>query len=375
MNKLYNHYINKVSDLDMRMIVAIPEGGNWKNIPLDVPSKRLEGIRKTGGRTTLYGRLDRNKPAYTVNTYFTRPGNGTFIHPIHHRLISPREAARLQSFPDNYRFFGAKKHIATQIGNAVPPLLAYAVALEVKKQLTSVNTIDLFSGAGGMGLGFKECGFNIITANDVFKEAGITYKHNHPETPFIEGSIMEPNIKDEIIAIGKEKGVDVIIGGPPCQGFSLAGKQLSDDPRNFLYKEFVALVKQLSPKMFVMENVPGILSSNKGKTFESIKNEFATLGYEVEAKKLLACDYGVPQKRNRVFIVGLKGKSPLFNPKKLLEEGQYVTVNDALSDLYDTHPVLDKEESVLVQRFKNFSSNFEEIDCKINLNSLSTLEN
>ena len=92
-NRLFNHYINKVSELDMRMIVSISEGGNWKDIPHDIPSKRLDGIRRTGGRTTLYGRLKRDKPAYTVNTYFTRPGNGTFIHPIHHRLITPREAA------------------------------------------------------------------------------------------------------------------------------------------------------------------------------------------------------------------------------------------------------------------------------------------
>jgi len=349
MNKtLFNHYINKVSELDMRMIVSISEGGNWKDIPHDIPSKRLEGIRSTGGRTTLYGRLRRDKPAYTVNTYFTRPGNGTFIHPIHDRLITPREAARLQSFPDNYRFYGAKSHIATQIGNAVPPLLAYSVAAEIKKHLTSFNTIDLFSGAGGMGLGFKECGFNIIVANDIFKEAAMTYRQNHPSTPFVEGSITDPEIKKEIISIGKKNSVDVIIGGPPCQGFSLAGKQLSDDPRNFLYKEFVELVSELSPKMFVMENVPGILSSNNGKTFESIKNEFSLLGYNVVAQKLLASDYGVPQKRKRVFIVGLKDENPMFNPPKSLSEAKYITVNDTLSDLYDIHPVLNKEDEVSI---------------------------
>jgi len=379
--KLYNHYISKVSELDMRMIVSIKEGGNWKDIPHDIPSKRLEGIRRTGGRTTLYGRLRRDKPAYTVNTYFTRPGNGTFIHPLHDRLITPREAARFQSFPDDYKFYGAKSHIATQIGNAVPPLLAYSVATEIKKHLTSFNTIDLFSGAGGMGLGFKECGFNIIAANDIFKEAAITYRHNHPDTPFIEGSITEPKIKNKLISIGRKNTVDVIIGGPPCQGFSLAGKQLSDDPRNFLYKEFVELVSELSPKIFVMENVPGILSSNNGKTFESIKNEFSQLGYKVEAQKLLSSDFGVPQKRKRVFIVGLKDRNPMFNPTKLLPEDRYITVDDTLSDLYNIPPVLDKENEVLIpnnaditlyqsylkrkitfQQFLNFCSNSEAMD-------------
>ena len=353
-NILYNHYLNKVSDLDMRMIKSIPEGGNWKNIPLDIPSKRLEGIRKTGGRTTLYGRIKRDQPSYTINTYFTRPGNGTFIHPIHHRLITPREAARLQSFPDNYKFFGAKTHIATQIGNAVPPLLAYAVAIEIKKHLNSYNVIDLFSGAGGMGLGFKEAGFNIIVANDIFKEAATTYRHNHPATPFIEGSITDLSIKNEIISTAKGKSVDVVIGGPPCQGFSLAGKRLSDDPRNFLYKEFVEIVEILSPQLFVMENVPGILSSNKGKTFESIKKEFSLLGYNVEAQQLMASDYGIPQKRKRVFIVGLKGNNPNFNPPKCTNEN-YTTVHDALSDIYNISPVLDKSKEVKINNKKNLT--------------------
>lgn len=344
---LYNHTISKVSELDMRMIVSIPEGGNWKNIPSDIPSKRLEGIRKTGGRTTLYGRIDRSKPSYTINTYITRPGNGTFIHPIHDRLITPREAARLQSFPDNYIFYGAKSHIATQIGNAVPPLLAYAVANEIKHYLSSYNVLDLFSGAGGMGHGFKQAGFNIVLANDIFKEAAITYTKNNPEINFIEGSITEKNIKERIIDISQKNSIDIIIGGPPCQGFSLAGKRLSDDPRNFLYKEFVSLVDRLKPKVFVMENVPGILSSNGGKTFESIKTEFSALGYSVSAKKLLASDYGVPQKRKRVFIIGTYNVECKFNPKKvIMDEKNYITVDDSISDLYNINPLINKDNSV-----------------------------
>jgi len=342
--KLANHYLIKLSELDMKIVKSISEGGNWRDIPLDIYSKRLEGIRKSGGRTTLYGRLKRDEPSYTINTYFNRPGSGTFIHPIHDRVITPREAARIQSFPDKYKFFGAKTHIAKQIGNAVPPLLSYAIAKELKQHLKSFNVIDLFSGAGGMALGFKEAGFNIIAANDVFKEAAQTYRYNHPETTFVEGSITDRKIKDKIISIGKK--VDLIVGGPPCQGFSLAGKQLSDDPRNFLYKEFVELVSILSPKMFLMENVPGILSSNNGQTFESIKKEFSSLGYSVQAKKLLATDYGVPQKRNRVFIVGIKDKEIVFEPKRLFNESNCMTNEDALSDLYSVMPTKTKEEEI-----------------------------
>ena len=105
---VYNHTTYSLSKNDLRMVKSIPPGGNWKNIPLDIPSKRLEQIRVSGGRTTLYGRLSFEKPSYTITTYFNRPGNGTYIHPIHDRVISAREAARFQSFPDNYIFKGSK---------------------------------------------------------------------------------------------------------------------------------------------------------------------------------------------------------------------------------------------------------------------------
>src|SRR3989344_3949287 len=97
---LYNHVTYPLSENDLKMVVAIPEGGNWKHIPHHIPSKRLEQIRKT-----VYGRLSWNKPSYTITTYFNRPGNGTYIHPKDDRVISAREAARLQSFPDNYIFY------------------------------------------------------------------------------------------------------------------------------------------------------------------------------------------------------------------------------------------------------------------------------
>src|SRR3989344_4523409 len=124
---LFNHVTYSLSDNDLKMVKSIPEGGNWKNIPKSIPSKRLEQIRRSGGRTTLYGRLSWNKPSYTISTYFNRPGNGTYIHPSEERVISAREAARLQSFPDNYIFEGSKTSYCKQIGNAVPPLLAYFI--------------------------------------------------------------------------------------------------------------------------------------------------------------------------------------------------------------------------------------------------------
>ena len=137
---LYNHQTSSLSDIDLRMVKAIPTGGNWKNIPLDIPSKRVEGIRATGGRTTYYGRLRWDYPAYTIATYFNRPGNGCNIHPNdsnspnpQHRLLSFREAARIQSFPDDFRFHGSKTSMYKQIGNAVPPLFSKLIAETILK--------------------------------------------------------------------------------------------------------------------------------------------------------------------------------------------------------------------------------------------------
>src|SRR5699024_7109045 len=155
--KLFNNYIInnksfKMSDLDMEIIKNIPQGGNWRNIPQSTvnKSKRLLGIQETGGRTTLYGRMMYDKPSYTITTYFNRPGNGAYIHPVKDRVITMREGARLQGFHDQYYFFGNQRNILNQIGNAVPPFIGYLFGKKLKKLLDVQNSVDLFSGAGGL---------------------------------------------------------------------------------------------------------------------------------------------------------------------------------------------------------------------------------
>lgn len=317
------------------MVVSVPQGGNWKDIPLDVPSKRLDQIRKSGGRTTLYGRMSWDKPSYTVTTYFNRPGNGTYVHPEQHRVISAREAARLQSFPDDFIFSGPKTSLLKQIGNAVPPLLAYMLAKEIKKKTNTKNLVDLFSGAGGLSKGFEWAGYNIIAANDNFNHACRTYERNHSDTKLIEGDITTKEVKNSLLKSIRSKKIDIIIGGPPCQGFSHAGKRLVDDPRNFLFKEFVEIVEKVKPKVVVMENVEGILTMNKGKSFESIKESFRELGYQLSGRKMHAVKYGVPQKRKRVIMVGLlQGDPEKCYPSEILKnEASYVTVKEAINDL------------------------------------------
>lgn len=160
------------------------------------------------------------------------------------------------------------------------------------------KVVSLFSGAGGMDLGFINSGFEIIWANDFFQEAVDSYRKNIGKH-MIYGDITKIS-SDDI-----PDGADVIIGGFPCQGFSVANTRRSmDDKRNFLYKEMLRIIKDKNPKFFVAENVKGILSIEKGKVFEMIKSDFESLGYEVEAHILNAAEYGVPQARERVVIIG-----------------------------------------------------------------------
>ena len=305
MGGILNHTTFKLSDLDLEMIRPIPQGGSWKDIPMKTvqKSKRLVRITKTGGRTTLYGRIDYEKPSYTITTYFNRPGNGTYVHPIHQRVLSVREAARFQSFPDDYLFCGNKSDMLKQVGNAVPVLLAYQLGKRIKDKTGCCTSVDLFSGAGGMTYGLKRAGISAVIANDFAESACVTLKTNCPEIPVLYGDITDEQVKKQIIDAGVSAGADIICGGPPCQGFSLAGFRKKDDPRNELFRHFVDIVSGVKPKVIVFENVEGLLSYQNGQTYANIIELFSELGYHTEGRKLLTSQYGVPQRRKRVIIL------------------------------------------------------------------------
>lgn len=127
------------------------------------------------------------------------------------------------------------------------------------EKMENIKTLDLFAGCGGLSKGFEKAGFNIVAANDNWKDAAETYKLNHPNTKFFLGDITKDEVKNKIIAFCKKSGCDVIIGGPPCQAYSLAGLRDLDDPRGKLFEDYVEIVAKLQPKIFVMENVKGIL--------------------------------------------------------------------------------------------------------------------
>lgn len=189
--------------------------------------------------------------------------------------------------------------------------------------------IDLFCGAGGMSYGFEMAGFKPVLAIDNWQDALDTYNHNNPSGRTLCADISNIDVKKVASEYGL-KNVDLIIGGPPCQGYSIAGKRIVDDIRNKLYKSFVSFVAYFSPKAFVMENVPNILSIGDGIVRESILNDFRELGYDVQYKVLTASDYGVPQNRKRAIFVGLKKGSFSFPEQSVVNK---VTASEALSDL------------------------------------------
>ena len=201
-----------------------------------------------------------------------------------------------------------------------------------------LNSIDLFSGCGGMTLGFGWAGFNSVLASDIDENCEKTFATNFPDIPFLCGDLSEFK-KDDFDNYIKNKNIDVIIGGPPCQGFSLANKRrnkVSEDPRNTLFYEFVKTITWYNPKSFVMENVKGLLSMESGQVIKEIQNEFENageFGYEVRTKVLKASDFGVPQSRERVIIIGIRkdlNLVPEFPSKTGVNE---VTVEEAISDL------------------------------------------
>lgn len=200
-----------------------------------------------------------------------------------------------------------------------------------------LNTIDLFSGCGGMSLGFKWAGFKTALASDIDENCEKTFKANFPETPFVCGDLSTIEKRDFQKFVTED--VDVIIGGPPCQGFSLANKRrntTSKDPRNNLFFEFVKTINWYNPKAFVMENVKGLLSMNSGQVIKQILSEFENAGlsgYNVKYEVLKASDYGVPQSRERVIVIGFRNDlniTPEFPTKKYTKD---ITVNEAISDL------------------------------------------
>ena len=189
--------------------------------------------------------------------------------------------------------------------------------------------IDLFCGLGGFSQGFEKAGFESVLAIDVWKDAIETYNYNR-ENKIAKNMDIKLLDTERIKEITSKHHITGIIGGPPCQGFSTVGTRNVEDDRNFLYLEYYRVVKEVMPDFFVIENVKGLLTLNKGMFYDDIKERFGSLGYTIEAKILDASDYGVPQKRLRVFFVGLKNGKKFEFPEPL---GYKISTKEALGDL------------------------------------------
>lgn len=203
----------------------------------------------------------------------------------------------------------------------------------------SYNVVDLFSGAGGLSRGFMDAGFNVVLGVDFDAAALKTFKENHGNADAIQLDLFKHENIDKIrdYLKAREIKLDVLVGGPPCQGFSLAGKREEFDKRNVLYSAMVKTAEVLKPTVVVLENVPGMLTLYDGAGAKRVKEDFERIGYTVNEPKILyAPDYGVPQIRKRVFFVmtlnkSIQGKYEYPIPE--LSENEYVTCEDAIGNL------------------------------------------
>ncbi|WMJ87754.1 DNA cytosine methyltransferase [Anaerocolumna sp. MB42-C2] len=207
--------------------------------------------------------------------------------------------------------------------------------------------VDLFSGAGGLSRGFYDAGYDVVLGVDFDEAALKTFKDNHGNAEAMKLDLFDHSNIERIVSYIKQKNIDldVLVGGPPCQGFSIAGPRDMNDKRNSLYLAMVKLADKLKPQAVVLENVPGMLQTNGGIGANRIIEDFKGIGYTITPKLLYAPDYGIPQIRKRVFFVGLRDSETEFEfPEAILDSKHYITCEDAIGDL----PSLQTDEGEII---------------------------
>ena len=369
-----NHIHLNHSDIVKERYSLIPEGGRLP--PPEMLPKHIR--RKNFGST--YIRLHRNKLAPTMV-----PGNNAFpVHPTLNRSLSPREAARIQSFPDNHVFAGSRRMQCILVGNAVAPMVAANIGKEIKKHILNTSYkgvnkalikekssidlvnkrdilsqnvlkrdaptfIDLFSGAGGFTIGMNQAGFKPLLDADFDQSVKKTHEFNYGNLKYIHGDLSKPKIKKSLLKeLGNQK-VNLIVGGPPCQGFSIFGNRRfvntqnynpKSDPRNKLVFTFFDYVKLIQPDWFIMENVAGFKSLDQGNFVKKLESYVKKLGYtNYDFRILNTADYGVPQKRKRFIFIGNRTGHIIPWPKpKYFDDPKewqlpYRTVGEVITDL------------------------------------------
>jgi DNA (cytosine-5)-methyltransferase 1 len=227
---------------------------------------------------------------------------------------------------------------------------------------SDMTFVDLFCGAGGLSKGLEMSGLQGVCGLDFFKEAGETYRRNFHH-PFVYGDITQKDCKEQFYDTVKKqlagRHLNIVAGGFPCQGFSMAGNRIADDPRNSLYKEMLEIVNTLQPDFVICENVKGLRSMLNGAVERKIIEDYKKIGYEMNVTTLCAADYYTPQKRERVIFIGNRLGLKNYHPKPILNVSQYVTTGQAINDLIN-HPedegfnhVPTKHSAEMEQRIKD----------------------
>lgn len=323
MKSVYNHEPRKVGVDVQRRINALKIGQKMQDLPEELwhDSFRYyvkEDPDRKGGPNLRLIRLDPKEPSLTVTGYIFNK----FVHPYEDRFITPREAARLQGFPDDLKFEGTLTSVQRQVGDAVPVQLGCAVfeslldaLVKNQPEQNRFSALSLFSGAGGFDIAAEQAThtsgaaihpFACVeiekdrcdTLNGYFGNRVKVFQQN------IQGVVAEELL--QACGITREQ-VDIVYGGPPCQSFSQAGKQLGIcDPRGNLIFEFIRIVEEVMPPFFVMENVSNLKGIGKGLLLQQILEKMALIGYSVQHRVLTATDYGSPQRRRRLIFVGTR---------------------------------------------------------------------
>ena len=311
-----NHIARRVGKDVQARIDALGIGQKMQDLPEHLWHKSFrfyvkEDPNRKGGPNLRLIRLDPAYPSLTVTAYIFNK----FVHPFENRFISVREAARLQGFPDTFKFEGTLTSTQMQVGNAVPVSLAQAVFKQIGDHARErgfggkLTAFSLFSGAGGMDIGAEESGeIDTRVALEYWFDACNTLQtYFRDRLCVVQNSIL--NVADPLALWREKTGLNdapyIVYGGPPCQAFSQAGKQKAlEDERGQLIYEFLRFVKALQPAYFVMENVSNLKGVSGGSLYRHIQECMTAMGYEVNIAPLLAADYGTPQLRWRLFFIG-----------------------------------------------------------------------
>ncbi|MDY0202272.1 MAG: DNA cytosine methyltransferase [Tenuifilaceae bacterium] len=372
-DKFDNHIPLNHTDIVIERYKYIQEGGKLPP-PEELP---IEIRRKNFGNT--YQRLHRMKPSTTMV-----PGNNAFpIHPTLNRSLTPREAARLQSFPDSHIFTGTRADQCKLVGNAVAPLLAAKLAQSIanhlenktststkskdliclrnqgytpiekkskkKSNTTEMTFVDFFSGAGGFALGLTQAGYKGLLSVEIDNYACAAHEKNLKDIPLLKADLSLDTTKETIKKKLSNKKVDLLVGGPPCQGFSVFGSRRyintkgydpTEDIRNDLVFKFWEYAEVLDPEWVIMENVPGLETLGDGIYLKRIYELAKKAGYtNIRHQVLNTADYGVPQIRKRLIVIASKKNYVLPFPKpKYFQNNKewqsaYRTVGEVITDL------------------------------------------